>query len=43
MASKLSGVTYDPVYKTPEELAQRMRTDYDRIGKLFRQFNVRLD
>lgn len=43
VASKLSGVTYDPVYKTPEELAQRMRADYDRIGKLFRQFNVKLD
>ena len=43
VAAKLSGVTYDPVYKTPEELAQRMRADYDRIGKLFRQFNVKLD
>ena len=43
VASRLSTVTYDPVYKTPEELAQRMRADYDAIGKLFRQFNVRID
>ena len=43
IASKLSGVTYDAVHKTPEELAQRLRADYDKIGKLFRQFNVRLD
>ena len=43
VASKLSGVTYDPVHKTPEELTQRLRADYDKIGKLFRQFNVRID
>jgi tripartite-type tricarboxylate transporter receptor subunit TctC len=43
VASKLSSVTYDPVYKTQEELAQRLRADYDKIGKIFRQFNVRLD
>jgi tripartite-type tricarboxylate transporter receptor subunit TctC len=40
---KLSGVTYDPVSGTPEELNQRVRADYDKIGKVFRQFNVRLD
>jgi tripartite-type tricarboxylate transporter receptor subunit TctC len=43
VASKLSTVTYDAVHKTPEELAQRMRADYDAIGKLFKQFNVRID
>jgi tripartite-type tricarboxylate transporter receptor subunit TctC len=43
VASKLSTVTYDAVHTTPEELAQRMRADYDRIGRLFRQFNVRVD
>ena len=43
VASKLSGLTYDAVHRTPEELAQRLRTDYEKIGKLFRQFGVRLD
>ncbi|HEX2826006.1 MAG TPA: tripartite tricarboxylate transporter substrate-binding protein [Burkholderiales bacterium] len=43
VASKLSNVTYDPVHKTPEELNQRVKADYELVGKLFRQFNVRLD
>jgi tripartite-type tricarboxylate transporter receptor subunit TctC len=43
VASKLTNLTYDPVHRTPEELAQRLKTDYELIGKLFRQFGVRLD
>jgi tripartite-type tricarboxylate transporter receptor subunit TctC len=43
VASKLSSVTYDPVHRPPQELAQRMKSDYELIGKLFRQFNVRID
>jgi tripartite-type tricarboxylate transporter receptor subunit TctC len=43
VASKMSNLTYDPVHRTPEELAQRLKTDYELVGKLFRQFNVRLD
>jgi tripartite-type tricarboxylate transporter receptor subunit TctC len=43
VASKLSNVTYDPVHKTPEELNQRVKADYELVGRLFRQFNVRLD
>ena len=43
VASKLTTVTYDPVHKTPEELAQRVKADYDAIGKLFQQYNVRID
>ena len=43
IASKLSSTTYDSVYKTPEELSQRLKSDYDKIGKIFRQFNVKLD
>jgi tripartite-type tricarboxylate transporter receptor subunit TctC len=39
----MTNVTYDPVHRTPEELAQRLKTDYELIGKLFRQFGVRLD
>jgi tripartite-type tricarboxylate transporter receptor subunit TctC len=43
IASKLSGLTYDAVHKTPEELNERMKADYDKIGKLFREFDVKLD
>jgi tripartite-type tricarboxylate transporter receptor subunit TctC len=43
VASRLSDLTYDPAHRAPEELAQRLRTDYEKIGKLFRQFGVKLD
>ena len=43
IASKLSSLTYDGVHKTPEELAQRLKADHEKIGKLFREFNVKLD
>ena len=43
IASKMSQLTYDPEFKRPEELNQRMKADYDKIGKLFRQYNVSLD
>ncbi len=43
IAAKLSGVTYDAALKSPEEFAQRMKADYERIGKLFRQSGVKLD
>jgi tripartite-type tricarboxylate transporter receptor subunit TctC len=43
VASRMSGVTYDPVHKSPEELMQRVHADYDRIGKLFKEFGVSLD
>jgi tripartite-type tricarboxylate transporter receptor subunit TctC len=42
-ASKLSALTYDPTHKTPEEFTQRLKADYEKIGKLFRQSGVRLD
>ena len=43
VAAKLSAQTLDPAHRAPEELAQRMRADYETIGKLFREFNVKLD
>ena len=43
IASRLSGLTYDPVHKPPEELAQRLKADYEKVGKLFRQSGVKLD
>jgi tripartite-type tricarboxylate transporter receptor subunit TctC len=43
IVAKLSGVTYDPVIRSPDEFAQRMKADYEKIGKLFRQSGVKLD
>jgi tripartite-type tricarboxylate transporter receptor subunit TctC len=43
VASRLSAQTLDPAHRPPEELAQRLRMDYETIGKLFRQFDVKLD
>ena len=43
VASRLSDLTYDPVHRTPEQLAQRLKTDYERIGKLFSKLGVKLD
>ena len=43
VASKLSDLTYDPAHRPPEELAQRLKADYEKIGKLFREFGVKLD
>ncbi|MES2562846.1 MAG: tripartite tricarboxylate transporter substrate-binding protein [Pseudomonadota bacterium] len=43
VAAKLSAQTLDPAHRAPEELAQRLRADYEMIGKLFRQYDVKLD
>jgi tripartite-type tricarboxylate transporter receptor subunit TctC len=43
VAPRLSGVTYDPVHKTPDELNQRVAADSATIGKVFRQLGVSLD
>src|SRR5262249_18356464 len=43
IASRLSGLTYDATYGTPEELTQRMKSDYAKIGKMYRQIGVTID
>lgn len=43
VAPKLADLTLDPAHRPPEELTQRMKADSDKIGKLFQQYNVRLD
>ena len=43
VAAKLSAQTLDPAHRPPEELAQRLKADYETIGKLFREFGVKLD
>ncbi|HKA41004.1 MAG TPA: tripartite tricarboxylate transporter substrate binding protein [Burkholderiales bacterium] len=43
VAAKLSAQTLYPAHRPPEELDKRLKTDYEMIGKLFREFNVKLD
>ena len=43
IGSKLSAQTLEPAHRPPEELTQRLKTDSEMIGKLFRQYNVKLD
>ncbi len=42
-ASRLSAQTLEPAHRPPEDVTQRMKADYEMIGKLFREFNVKLD
>jgi len=42
-AAKLSAQTLDPAHRPPEEVVQRLKADYETIGKLFRQLGVKLD
>src|SRR5688572_4889531 len=43
VAAKLGAQTLYPAHRPPEELAQRLKADSEMIGKLFRQYNVKLD
>ena len=43
VAARLSAQTLEPAHRPPEELTQRLKDDYEMIGKLFRQFDVKLD
>ena len=43
VAAKLTNQTLEPSHRSPDELAQRLKADYEMIGKVFRQFDVKLD
>jgi tripartite-type tricarboxylate transporter receptor subunit TctC len=43
IGSRLSDQTLEPAHRPPEELTQRLKADSEMIGKLFRQYNVKLD
>lgn len=43
VVAKLSAQTLDPAHRPQEELARRMKADSETIGKLFREFGVKLD
>ena len=42
-ATKLAAQTLDPAHRPPEELAQRLKSDYETIGKLFRQVDGKIN
>ena len=37
VATKLNALTLEPMHTTPEEFAQRLKSDYGRYGKLIKQ------
>lgn len=41
--SKLSGAAHDPLYLTPEDFAVRLKSDYDKYGKLIRLIGAKID
>jgi tripartite-type tricarboxylate transporter receptor subunit TctC len=43
VAAKLNVQVLDALHRPPEDLTQRLKTDYETIGKLFRQFGVKLE
>jgi tripartite-type tricarboxylate transporter receptor subunit TctC len=43
IAAKLASQTFDPAHRSPEDLAQRMKSDHETIGKLFREVGGKLD
>lgn len=43
IGSKLSAQTLEPAHRPPEELTQRLEADSEMIGKLFREYNVKLE
>lgn len=40
VSSKLVAATLEPMYMTPEEFDQRLKSDYERYGKLMKQIGV---
>lgn len=43
VTARLNAQTLDPAHRPADELNQRLRVDYEMIGKLLRQFDVKLD
>jgi tripartite-type tricarboxylate transporter receptor subunit TctC len=43
VAARLADLAYDAVHRTPEVFTQRLKADYETIGKLFSKSGVKLD
>lgn len=40
ISTKLVNATLEPMYMTPEQFGQRLKSDYERYGKLMKQIGV---
>ena len=40
VTEKLVNATLEPMYMTPEEFEQRLKSDYERYGKLMKDIGV---
>jgi len=43
VVEKLTAQTLDPMHMTPEQFAQRLKSDYDKYGKLIREVGATID
>lgn len=43
VASKLTAQTLDPMHMTPAQFAQRLKSDYDKYGKLIKAVGVKVE
>ncbi len=43
VAARLSAQTLEPSHRAPEDLGQHLKANSEMIGKLFREYNVKLD
>ena len=43
VASKLTAQTLDPMYLTPAQFEQRLRSDYDKYAKVVKISGARID
>jgi len=43
VASRLSDLSFDATHRSPEVFAQRLKADYEKIGKVFRESGAKLD
>lgn len=43
VASKLSAQTLDPMFMSPEQFAQRLKSDYDKYAKVVKESGARID
>lgn len=43
IASKLGSLTLDPMHMTPEQFAARLKSDYERYGKMLRELGTKVE
>lgn len=43
VAGKLNALTLEPMYTTPEQFAQRMKSDYEKYGNLIKQTDAKVN